>query len=47
MPGFIRVPARPERYAEVSTGIMHALLDITPDVEVFSVDEAFLDITRC
>ena len=26
---------------------MHALLDITPDVEVFSVDEAFLDITRC
>ena len=46
-PGFIRVPARPERYAEVSTGIMHALLDITPDVEVFSVDEAFLDITRC
>ena len=46
-PGFIQVPARPERYAEVSTGIMHALLDITPDVEVFSVDEAFLDITRC
>jgi len=26
---------------------MHALLDITPDIEVFSVDEAFLDITRC
>ena len=46
-PDFIRVPARPERYAEVSTSIMHALLDITPDVEVFSVDEAFLDITRC
>ena len=46
-PGFIQVPARPERYAAVSTGIMHALLDITPDVEVFSVDEAFLDITRC
>ena len=46
-PGFIWVPTRPERYAEVSTGIMHALLDITPDVEAFSVDEAFLDITRC
>ena len=46
-PEFIRVPARPERYAEVSTNIMYALQDITPDVEVFSVDEAFLDITRC
>ncbi len=46
-PDFIRVPARPERYAEVSTRIMAALADITPDVEVFSVDEAFLDITRC
>ncbi|MEX2352806.1 MAG: DNA polymerase IV, partial [Gammaproteobacteria bacterium] len=46
-PGFIQVPARPERYAAVSTRIMLALQDITPDVEVFSVDEAFLDITRC
>ncbi|PLY15522.1 MAG: DNA polymerase IV [Sedimenticola sp.] len=46
-PGFIQVAARPERYAEVSTNIMHALIDITPDVEVFSVDEAFLDVTRC
>ncbi|MEJ1379752.1 MAG: DNA polymerase IV [Candidatus Sedimenticola sp. (ex Thyasira tokunagai)] len=46
-PGFIQIPARPERYAEVSTNIMHALTDITPDIEVFSVDEAFLDITHC
>ena len=46
-PGFIQIPARPERYAEVSIKIMEALQDITPDVEVFSVDEAFLDITRC
>lgn len=46
-PGFIQVPARPQRYAEISTRIMRALNDITPDVEVFSVDEAFLDITRC
>ena len=46
-PGFIQIPARPERYVEVSTAIMKALEDITPDVEVFSVDEAFLDITRC
>lgn len=46
-PGFIQVASRPERYAEVSTSIMEALHDITPDVEVFSVDEAFLDITHC
>ncbi len=46
-PGFIQVPARPERYAEVSTNIMDALTDITPDIEVFSVDEAFLDVTHC
>lgn len=46
-PDFIQVPARPERYAMVSTAIMEALSSITPDMEVFSVDEAFLDVTRC
>lgn len=46
-PDFVQRPARPERYAEVSRNIMNCLLDITPDVEVFSVDEAFLDVTRC
>ncbi len=46
-PDVIQVPARPYRYAEVSTNIMSALQNITPDVEVFSVDEAFLDITHC
>jgi DNA polymerase-4 len=43
----IQVPARPYRYAQVSTTIMAALRTITPDMEVFSVDEAFLDITHC
>ncbi len=46
-PGFIRIPSHPRRYAEVSTNIMDALTMLTPDVEVFSVDEAFLDITHC
>ena len=46
-PTLIRCPAHPERYAAVSSTIMEALQDITPDIEVFSVDEAFLDITRC
>ena len=41
------VPSRPKRYAEVSTKIMSALQEITPDIEVFSIDEAFLDVTHC
>ncbi len=46
-PGLIQHPARPKVYAAISTRIMHALRDISPDVEVFSVDEAFIDVTRC
>ncbi len=46
-PTIIQRPARPEAYARVSTNIMRALEDISPDIEVFSVDEAFLDLTPC
>jgi len=46
-PELIQCPAHPERYAAASTAIMEALQDITPDIEVFSVDEAFLDVTHC
>jgi DNA polymerase-4 len=46
-PGLVQRPARPKVYAAVSTRIMRALHDISPDVEVFSVDEAFLDVTHC
>ncbi len=46
-PHIIQCPARPSRYAELSTRIMETLYDITPDLEIFSVDEAFLDLTHC
>ncbi len=46
-PDLIQAPARPRRYADVSARIMSALETITPDLEVFSVDEAFLDVSRC
>ena len=46
-PELIQCPAHPERYAATSAAIMESFQDITPDIEIFSVDEAFLDITHC
>ena len=46
-PQLLRVDSRPRRYARVSADIMRALGRFSPDVEVFSVDEAFVDVTRC
>jgi len=46
-PNIIQRPARPKVYAAVSTCIMMTLQDISPDIEVFSVDEAFIDVTHC
>jgi DNA polymerase-4 len=46
-PDLIHAGSRPRRYAEVSANIMAALARFTPDIEIFSVDEAFLDVTRC
>lgn len=46
-PDLVHAVSRPWRYAEVSTQIMHSLARFTPDIEIFSVDEAFLDVTRC
>lgn len=46
-PQLIQVPAQPERYVQVSRAIMQALSTLTPDIEVFSIDEAFLDVTQC
>jgi len=46
-PALIQVAADPTRYVQVSRAIMNALTEITPDIEIFSVDEAFLDVTQC
>lgn len=46
-PALIQAPSRPYRYAAVSSQIMAALQTLTPDMEVYSVDEAFLDLTAC
>lgn len=46
-PELIQAPSRPQHYADISSRIMTALVSITPDIEVYSVDEAFLDLTRC
>jgi len=43
----IQRPSRPHVYAEVSGKIMQALSEICPDIEIFSVDEAFIDLTPC
>lgn len=46
-PQLIQAPARPDRYSEISRAIMDVLFNLTPDIEIFSVDEAFLDVTHC
>lgn len=46
-PNLIQCGSRPERYTELSSRIMHALAQITPDIEIYSIDEAFLDLTFC
>jgi len=46
-PHLIQRPARPKVYAKVSRNIMHSLVNVCPEIEVFSVDEAFVDLTSC
>jgi len=46
-PDLIQRPTRPHVYAEISAKIMQSIHDICPDMEVFSVDEAFIDMTPC
>lgn len=42
----IQVAAQPERYVAASRAIMQALSTLTPKMEIFSIDEAFLDVTQ-
>lgn len=44
-PDLIQVGANPEKYVKVSRAIMEALTALTPVIEIFSIDEAFLDVT--
>lgn len=44
-PDLIVVPGDMEKYASTSREIMRMLPDYTPEIEIFSIDEAFLDIT--
>jgi DNA polymerase-4 len=40
------VEGDPEKYVAISLALLHLYLSLTPDVEPFSVDEAFLSIGR-
>jgi len=44
-PDLILVPGNNRRYIDASVRILTILRDYSPDVEVFSIDEAFVDIT--
>ena len=46
-PDLIRVAANNRAYADVSAKIIDIFKDYTSDVEVFSIDEAFLDVSGC
>lgn len=46
-PHLIQQSTRPYHYVKISSEIMQVLETISPAVEVFSVDEAFLDLTEC
>lgn len=43
-PEIIKRSSRPKRYAEISAKIITALREITPDIEVFSIDECWIDL---
>lgn len=44
-PSLLVVPSRFDIYIQYSSRLMNLLSDYTPDIEKFSIDEAFLDMT--
>ena len=46
-PHLIQRSSRPKIYANTSSSIMNILQSITPDIQIYSVDEAFLEVTNC
>lgn len=44
-PRVLRVGGNPEKYADISQGIFAMLAEFTPQMEIFSIDEAFLEMT--
>ncbi len=46
-PHLIQRSSRPKVYADTSSNIMNILQSITPDIQIYSVDEAFLEVTNC
>ncbi len=44
-PGVIFVPAHMDLYKEISNRVMDTLRNFVPDVEVASIDEAYIDLT--
>lgn len=44
-PDIVFVQARPDKYASACSDILKILYRFTPDIEIFSIDEFFLDIT--
>jgi DNA polymerase-4 len=45
-PDLIYVAADIPKYVDASLRVLHVLQGFTPDVEVYSIDEAFLDVTN-
>jgi DNA polymerase IV len=46
-PGILLVPADPSKYSHTCEELLGIWKDFTPLVELFSIDEAFLDVTGC
>jgi len=46
-PGLVLVPADPAKYSHACEELLRIWQDFTPSVELFSIDEAFLDVTGC